>query len=574
MVKLSKILVVGLIIVLLGVMIAPTAAQEGEGGIIIDSTFGSSGASTLNPIYCLDTVCSRLISLMMPGLLGIDQETVSIAAGVPGAVAASYTVSEDGLTYTFTLRDDWFWTDGTPITSADFLYYYQALADPTVESPLSFTLSTIESVEAPDPQTLVITFNVNDCTALGNAAFTAVPSHVLPPVGAELLAADYNLNPTVTSGPFQFGALTPEQASLVFNPDYPASDTILGYVSPEGYIQKLVADQTVQVEQFLAGELTTLEFVPLDRRDDIRAAAEAGDVQIYEWVGNTWDYLALNFADPTNPQNGLDENGNPIDQGHHPFFGDPRVRQAIAYGIDVDAIMEAAVFGEGQRMVSSLFPTAPGYNDELEPFPYDPERAAALLDEAGFVDHDGDPATPRIAQGALYAEDGTEFRFELITNQGNSRRETTAQIIQQQLAQIGIAVDFNPLDFNTVLEIMDAQTFDAFILGWRNGFPDDPDQEQLFAASSDVVGSGSNNVSYNNPEFDRLQREAKTVPGCDINERAAIYREAQAIIQQDLPYVWLFSQSGMYAAQANVENWGPLPAQPIWNIDAWAIRAD
>src|SRR5690606_24771821 len=108
------------------------------------------------------------------------------------------------------------------------------------------------------------------------------------------------------------------------------------------------------------------------------------------------------------------------------------------------------------------------------------------------------------------------------TNEGNTRREAIGTLVQDQLAQVGIQVDFQTIDFNTLLDVMDSQTFDTLILGWRNGYPDDPDATQLFTAGSDVVGAGSNFTSYNNPEFDALNAQAKTVPGCDPADRAVI----------------------------------------------------
>jgi peptide/nickel transport system substrate-binding protein len=395
---------------------------------------------------------------------------------------------------------------------------------------------------------------------------------VLPAAG-ELLNSDFNLNPTVTGGVFAFGAYTPEQVSLIANEMYPASDTELGYVSPGVFIQKLVTDQTVQVQQFLEGQISYLESVPSASVADIEAAVAAGNVQVYEYAGDAWDYLALNFADPANPQNGLDADGNPIDQGKHPIFGDPRVRQALAMALDIDAMIEGAVFGNGTRMASGQLASSWAHNPDLQPIGMDVDAAIALLDEAGWRDEDGDGI--REAHGTMYAEDGTPFSFDLATNEGNTRRAAIGQLVQDQLSQIGIQVNFRTVDFNVFYdEIVFGQGFDAVIGGWREGFPDDPDQEQLFATFSDIVGEGSNFTSYNNPEVDRLLREALTLPGCDPTERAQIYFQIEEILQQDLPYIWLFSQNGLYAAQANIDNWTPLPAQPVWNVDAWTVRTE
>jgi peptide/nickel transport system substrate-binding protein len=172
----------------------------------------------------------------------------------------------------------------------------------------------------------------------------------------------------------------------------------------------------------------------------------------------------------------------------------------------------------------------------------------------------------------MYAEDGTPFHFTLYTNDGNTRRAAIGQIVQDQLGQLGIEVDFQTIDFNALIDnVMLAQTFDALILGWQEDFPQDPDQEQLFASTSDTLNAGSNFMSYNNPEVDRLLREALTLPGCDPEERAPLYYQVEKLLQDDQPYVWLEVRNGMYAANASIENWDPRPANPLWNVHAWTV---
>jgi peptide/nickel transport system substrate-binding protein len=408
-------------------------------------------------------------------------------------MAESWEISEDGTVYTFHLRQDLTWTDGTPITSADVMYSWEAIkagAEGLIDVPASYVIDPsgetgILDVQAPDEYTVVVTFATAECTALSYAAsISPVPAHVMPADVTTLMDADYNLNPTVTSGPFMFSEFRPgEQTSLVGSPTYP--DAINGVVEPTGYIYKNVPDQTVIVEQFLAGELNVIDGPAVARRQDIRNT----DAQVYPFPGNAWDYFAMNLADPNNPQNAFDEAGNPIDQGHHPIFGDVRVRQAFARAIDVESMISAAVFNEGSRMTSFLIPASWAYDNDLAPIPFDPEAAAGMLEEAGWVDEDGDGV--REAHGALYAEDGTPLQFTLYTNEGNTRREAVGTLIQDQLAQVGAQVDFQTIDFNTLLDIMDSQTFDTIILGWRNGYPDDPDATQLFTPTSDVIGAGS-----------------------------------------------------------------------------------
>lgn len=577
--KFSKILLLGLLVVLVAAFGIRAIAQEvgaGEGGAIIESNFGGDIA-TLNPILSSDGQSNAVISRMYPSLLTIDPIIGNIVQGSKGAVATSWEVSDDGLTYTFTLRDDWNWTDGTPITSADYKYAFDAISSGQANTSLGYVLDTIASVEAPDPTTLVITLTGSDCGALNNiGAVPMVPSHVFNNLFGTDYAlmndSDYNLNPTASAGIFAFSNFRPgEQVTLVANQGFPDSE--LGYVVPEGWIYKTVADQTVEVQQFLAGEITLLPGVPAARQAEFRERAANGEIQIFEAVANSTRFLGFNLADPNNPVNGLDDDGNPLDQGKHPIFGDVRVRQALAYGIDFDAINEGVFFGFGIPLATHAVPTSWAYPADLEPYPFDQEKARALLEEAGWTDSDGDGV--RECNGCMYANPGDLLEFELLTNAGNASQEALGAVLQDVWGEIGFRVNFQAIDFNVLVETFVGQTFDAVMIFWGFGFPDDPAGVSVtFSPENDVVNSGFNAVSYYNARLEEILDEAKAVPGCDLEERINLYQEAYTILHEELPWLWLGTATAMQAIQANVENYAPYPNATRWNIDSWTIKAD
>jgi peptide/nickel transport system substrate-binding protein len=227
-------------------------------------------------------------------------------------------------------------------------------------------------------------------------------------------------------------------------------------------------------------------------------------------------------------------------------------------------------------MTSFIITPSWAYDNDLPPIAYDPEAAIALLEEAGWVDDDNDPTTPRVAQGVATAEDGTVLSFSLFTNEGNARRTAVGTISQDQLNQIGFDVNFQTVDFTAMYDIADSQTYDAIIGGWRNGYPDDPDVTQIFTSAGDIPESGSNYQSFNNAEFNELNRKANDATetnGCDPQARIAFYHEMQAIFQEELPYVPLFTRNGLYAATSAVSGFGPYPSQMRWNISSWAVNA-
>jgi len=562
--------------------VVPASAQDTccQGGPIIEGNGSGSDISTLTPFNVSDDWSQEVSGLIYMGLVGVDPVKAAIEPNQPGALAKDWDVSADGKTYTFHLRDDLVWSDGTPMTSADVMYAWNAIklgVDGTIQSYVSGIVidptgaTGIKDVTAPDDHTVVVTFNSAECTALSTASsLTPLPSHIMPTDLTKLDDWEGNLQPTVSSGPFTFSEYRPgELVRLDGSPSY--KDATDGVVEASSYISKNTPDATVLSQQFIAGEANFIRNPLLGTRADIRATKS----QIYDFPGNTWDYLALNLADPTNPQPAFDDKGNPIDQGHHPIFGDVRVRQALALAIDGDKVVEASLHGEGTRMASMLKPGTWANDPNLKPIQYDAVAAGKMLDEAGWIDDDNDPSTPRVAKGALYAPDGTPFTFQLLTNASNAVRVAAATEIQFELTQIGVNADLQTIDTSTMYDVAYKQTYDAVLGGWRDGYPDDPDSlgTQLFGPQSDIPVNGSDFTSYNNPEFNRLNSLAKSTPGCKSEDRATYYQQMAQIFQQDLPYIPLYVQNGMFAAGPDVQGFSPYPSNATWNIDAWKVNA-
>jgi peptide/nickel transport system substrate-binding protein len=563
---------------LLGALVVlPALAQEGgQGGIIIEGN-SQGDVKTMNPILFNDVYSRRVINLMFPYLIAVDPKAGLYAKGAPDGLAKDWAISDDGKTYTFTLRDDWKWSDGTPITSADYLFSYNAVASGKTTSPRTSALAFIDSVEAPDAHTLVIHFKTGACNNIDNAtSIRPVPSAAFKAqIGddfSKMNDMDFNKNPTVTAGPFKFSEFRAgEQTSMEANQDYP--DTLKGYVNPTGYIYKNVPDATVAVQQLLAGEVNLLgeDVVPQEQFADLRSRAKNGDIQVFENLDLGYEWMALNLADPANPQNGADKDGKPIDQGHHPIFGDVRVRNALAMGIDLDAVIKGALFGEAVPIASPGTPASWSYNPDLKPVAYDPEGAKKLLAEAGWTDQDGNGILE--AHGAKYAKDGTPLHFQLIVSSGEPTTIAVGTLIQDQLKKIGVDVDFQAITFNTAVEKLIGQTYDAIILGWSLTFPDDPDFKFAFDAQNDVVGGGFDFTSYNNPDVIKLLDQANNLPGCDQQARAKLYQQAQALLAKDNPYIWLYTTKHLWVAGKNVDGFAPYPQQLLWNVDSWAIKS-
>jgi peptide/nickel transport system substrate-binding protein len=571
----SKILLLLVAALAAVLVVVPAAAQE---SVARTGTFGD-GPSTLSQVYCTDTACADIVGYMYLGLVGVDPETQTIIPG-EDALAANWDVSEDNMVYTVTLREDAFWSDGEQINADDVLFHWDLLNNPDAAHPDAFLLDSIENVEKIDDFTVEFTMSSPACSALNFiGGVTPVAEHVYSQYDPTELntISEVNSEPSVFSGPFTLGQYRPgETVTLLTNPDYIDAPEEIGL---DGFIQDVFTDQIVLIEALLEEEVNFLEGIPATQQNRIREQSvdNGGNLQIYEYPGNSWDYMGFNLADPNNPQPALDEDGNRVDQGLHPIFSDKSVRHAIGHAVNVDEIIEGALFGNGSRMPAQITPSSWAFNEELTPRPFDVATAEQLLDKAGWVM--GDDGV-RVCDGCLYAEEvdpdfaGSPFEFTLFTNAGNDRREAIGTIMQDQLSDVGIVVDFQTLEFNTLLDIMDSQEFDAFILGWRAGYPDDPNTIQLFGEQADVPGSGFNFTSFYNEEYFELEQQANTVAGCAQEERGAIYAEMQEIMYDEMPYLWLFSQNGMYAATDSVNNFDPFPSNIDWNLLEWAVTAE
>jgi len=611
--KLYRFVVVATLIALLALLSLTAFAQDGmgpgEGGVIIESNPGGSDPITFNPILDADSTSSTVVGKMFPGLIGLNYETWAYEPGQDGSIAESWEYDETGTVLTVHLRQDITWNDGVPITADDYLYAVEAVRSSTTSSPRNYywytdangakTGGSIIDYEKIDDYTIQFTIgepvededgNLIDvkpsCVAFTDVAQSGemvVPSHLfMERFGEDYAAMDDDALwvPPATFGAFKEPFVeTGVQVSLIADQAYP--DTALGYVSPSEWQLQVVADSNIAYERFIAGDFT-VEGIPGNKINEFKqlASENPGQFILHEYDGRAYTYLGYNTANPDNPQPGLDEDGNVLEQEPHPIFADARVRRAIAYAINVDSIIgtapnfdtgEAAtgiLGGNGTRL--STHTSALSWVDPIEePYPYDPDAAIALLEEAGWVDNDGDGV--RECDGCLYAEAGTPLSFELLTNAGNNIREQIIQVIKSDLEAIGFSVDAQAIEWGTFLGEVQGQTMDAFVLGWNLGLPFDPDGRSFFSAEVDIPGAGFGFTSYNNPELNDLWQQAVTVPGCDREARGELYQQAMSILYEEQPYTWIYIPTSLAAAQGNLENFSPIGLNITNDMDAWAV---
>ena len=575
----------GLFMMIVLMMVTGASAQDRDS---LDIAI-SDDPGTLNPLVLANP---NVTSLIWSRLFDVDTMTGTL---VP-AIADSWEISSDGLTYTVQLRDDLVWSDGTPITAADVAFTLQAVRSESLATPLSRALppEIFDTFTVVDDRTFSFTIARPNCSVLTrfNAVFP-LPSHMFAQDFSDVADNGIFTQNGVSSGPYTVVASTPgDSIELIANPNYWKGAPLIPYVTlhiipdTEEVIQALTdasiehwTSITLPVMNrageyvFLADGVTPA--LTVDERD--RLAEETGiplpeNTNLFQVPGIGVMFLVMNTADPENPQPRYDASGNRIDQGVHPILGDVRVRRAVAQAVDVAAMSlePSLLYPTSGNLVT---PQSWAFDPALEPYPFSVEAAAALLDEAGWVDHDGDPETPRVAQGALYATDGESLVLDLTFAQTRPETGWVADAVQQQLEAVGAEVTIvsNAVEPGAPDPILN-QDFDMALISFGS-FPTDPSFvfDSLGLSSADIPGRGFNIASFANDQVDQLLVDARRLPGCEPEARAELYREAQAIMSDEAAYLPLGMLATNYIANGRLDGFDPAVGQAFWNIETWSI---
>ena len=568
-----------------GVLAGPLASQGGAGVIVEGNPRGAENIGSLNPLRCNNPNCRRVVDLLYPTLLAIDPAASAYvpSSGDDTALAAGWQMSDDGTVYTFELRDDLYWSDGAPVTAYDvFFTHLDTYIGHSETAQTPFRQRNLRAVVPLDARNIAFVLEVPSCEALRLLNTPLLPAHDFQPDFTEVTRAalpesddlvarfqaweaqagrDYRavisrIQPSVTAGTFALQDVRPTEAVRLITPD---GRVAFDYVD--------APDINQQVDWFIEGRLNLLVNPPVERLADLRAVP---DTQVVQTASQTWEYINLNLADPRNPQSAFDEGGAPLEQGAHPIIGDVRVRRALQMALDVPTIIEAALQGAGAVMPTNIRPGTWAFNPALAPIAYNPSEAGRLLNEAGWRDWNSDGI--RECHNCLHAPEDYTFGFELLYNASSRHQNITANLIRQQLRQIGVDVYLNGRDADSLMAIPRDQRYDAYLGSWHDPYPLNPDQTTLFTRSGDMLASGSNTGSYHNPQVETLMQQALNPPGCDQAARAEIYHQLQAIIQADQPYLWLYSPYDTVAVRGVVRGFAPYPGAPLWNMADWVIQ--
>ncbi len=479
-------------------------------------TYGMTGEPViLNPLLATDSPSSWVNNRVYAGLVRADENLQ-----LEPYVAKNWEYSEDGLEWTFFLRDDVYFHDGEQLTADDVVYTYESILHPEYTGARASLYSAIDEVVAEGEHTVQFILDEPFVPLLSNLTIGILPSHLFEdtPV-AEMRELNVNIEP-IGAGPYMFKEWDSGQRIILErNPDFFLDGPYIEQVRVRMY-----GDEQVMLASLEAGDIDLLGSIPPDDVD--RMMDEYADrFEFHHLQDNGYSYLGLKQTDPV--------------------LEDVRVRQALLYGMDRQGMVDNILNGQGTVMNANIPPFSWAHNEDLNPYEYDPDTAVELLEEAGWTEIDSD--------GIRRNEEGGRLEIQVVTSTGNTLREDTLLIAQQELADIGVDLQPDFYEWSVLLnQYLDVAQFQAYMLGWSLGL--DPDCYIYFHSSEGVNEDGNlvgyNDVEYSNPEVDELLERGRTT--FDEEKRAEIYGEIQEILNEELPYLFMFSRDIVSAVSRDI----------------------
>jgi peptide/nickel transport system substrate-binding protein len=543
-----------------GASASPAASEKPQqGGRIIEATI--SDIATMQPILVGDTASGRVTGLLYDNLIQVDAKT-----GEPQPRLAKFSVSSDSLKYTYEIDPKAVWSDGKPIIADDWLTGTKAVA----KSKKTVRKSNFQdivgfkdyadgkatsiagvAIDSANPKKFTVTMSKVSCAAIIDLIGYVLPTQVFGKYVTdaskdEIDSAPENTNPTVVSGPFKFTEWRKgDQVILDKNPTY-----WQGAPNVDQYVYKVVANQTAITNGLKTGELT---FGTIQAKD-LADMQTVNTVRIDKYQNLGYTFIGWNTKSPTAIA-----------------LADKRVRQALAYGIDMDQVIKAVVFGEATKQVSHHVPVQWAYPSgvQLEQYKYDKAKALSLLKDAGWT-----PGSDGILQNA----EGKKFNLTISTNSGNTERETLAQVAAEQYKQLGINAKAAPEAFQGLVTKLTTgdSTLEATIIGWSLGAEPDPYQiwhsSQIPDPATKTTGFGF--TGFKDPALDKAIEEARNPANgdCSVATRKKQYETFNKILNEQQPYNFGYANNVLAVSQQQLQNFKPGSFSTIYNVHQWWLK--
>lgn len=495
----------------------------------------------LNPLLNSNTTDGFIDMLMDEPLLWADDKgnpVPALALVVPSQ--ANGGISSDGLTVTYHLRKDARWSDGVPVTSKDVKWSWQAIMNPANNVVSRHGYDFVKSIDTPDGYTAIVHLKqrfspfVNTFFAMSDQPYPVAPAHILAKY-PDINQVPFNNEPNISDGPFRFAEWSHgDHISLVRNDNF-----FMGTPALRRIEIKIVPDENTSVNLL---KTHAIDYMFQASPNTYPALKSVQDIKLV-WVNvNGYEYLTINTTRPN--------------------VSDPIVRQAIAYAVDKDQLVQTLTHGQMKVATQDIPDWMWAFDPSVKSYPHDPAKARELLRGDGWI-----PGPDGVVR-----KDGQPLILVMVSNNSNATRRQGSVELQQMLRQIGINMEikyypgetlFAPAGMGGILQL---GKFDLSWAGWYAGI--DPDDSSQMMCGN-VPPGGYNYARYCNQDMERAQTTALNEYG--QTERKAAYGTIQQLLARDNPYVYFWWTRQMEPISVDFKGFDPNPVVESWNAWQWSI---
>jgi len=510
--------------------LAAASASSGGGGSL--NIYLYQKPKNWNPLAPPNGPDTQVLTLISDALLMVNDKY-----DYEPRLAEKWTTSPDAKTFTFTLRSGLKWSDGEPFSSKDVAFTYRLLANAASGSAhaakfdhvvgiadfRSGQANDIAGFKTPDANTFVVELDAPNAAFISSISwpfYGILPEHVLGSADIKTLGDHpFFKNPTVGMGPFKFVRYETDQfVELEKNPNFR---------SPVGLDRVFLKPVTTDVAtaQLEKGEMQLVQISPTDV-DRLEAVPT---LKIDSKPGPGIILMAVNL--------------------NQPYFQDKRIRQAILYAIDRAGIVNTVLAGQASVTNTHVMGPPEAIPTDLEKYAYNPDKARQLLQEAGW-------------------DANQVIKVQWI--QGIRDRDATVQIVQSQLQAVGMKVELNPVEAGPLTENHKNRTFDLSLYG-GGLYTIDPDSTSVPNQCDQAYPVGGNNAHYCNADVDAAFARGRSTS--DPAQRNQAYQQVARITNDEVPYVWLYVPSAVWAYSAKLQNYKPHGelTYGFWNASEWRL---
>jgi peptide/nickel transport system substrate-binding protein len=519
--------------IVLGLIVQSAAIGQDESPSAADEkvtfTVGmTNDAITFNPMFMIETPEYSTADLIYDTYLGWEQEDFDTKANL----ATDWEQSEDGLTWTFNVRDDVTWHDGQPLTAGDIAYTFNWILDQKVGNFIDY-LPFTDEITAPNDTTLEWKTTIPTGAPVYPPYVYIMPEHVLSQYDSKAEFKKWKGFPDpIGSGPFKLVEWRRGDFwRLEANPDYWG-----GAPKIDEFVFRIFQNEDAMIEALKQGEIDFADGISPNLFDSI-----VDEPNITTNAGNPVTFAQMSFNQCTNEVAYCKDTGF----DHHPATTDPAFRTAVEYAIDRDVLVDRVLLGYAEPGYT-VIPSPKWHAAPETPITYDPEEANRILDEAGYADTDND--------GIRETPDGEPMEMRFVVRTEAPETIDAGEFIVEWLRDIGVSLKTEAVNDSKLGDIWYANDYDLYIWGW--GVEPDPNF-QLSTYTTDQCGVWSD-TCYSNQEYDQLFEDQQKA--ASLEEREALVAQMQQILYEDRPEMVLWYDNYLQAYRG--DKWTGFVKQP------------